>query len=681
MLQIDSLNSSQKEAVYREDGSLLILAGAGSGKTKTITTRLARLISEVGVDPLSTLTLTFTNRAAKEMQSRALAMVKDATEATPMLCTFHKFGLLFLKRYINLLDRDSSFMILDSDDKRKVIKSFEKNLPYQFIASEISKLKNSLIEPDIAISKAKMREYKIVANVYRLYQNYLNEHNLVDFDDLLTLTFKILDTFEDVAFRVSQKYRYITVDEYQDTNEIQNRLLKLLCKTHNNICVVGDDDQSIYGFRGAKVENILNFPKEFKDTHIIKLESNYRSTPEILESANELIRHNLNRYQKRLTPTKKSQKEEVKLLNSKDEKLESIEIVKEISSLIQRGVNPDEIAVLFRINALSRQLEEQLAKSNLNYKILAGVKFYEREEIKDLISYLRVISNSSDDFSIKRVINRPKRGVGSATLTKIEANIDDEESIFSYIDRVSIDKLREVVGKKSAVNLKEFVESINILRDTAKDDIENFIDKFEELIDLKSLYRYSNSFEDKISNIYEFYGIFREYMQSSNSIDEFLNEIILDSSESEAQDRGAISLMSIHSSKGLEFEYIFVIGLEEGFFPISIEGVDIEEERRLCYVAITRAKSGLTLSSCESRFHKGKRKNLTKSRFLKESGLVRGSLKLIKSAKFKKGDLVKHKVFGFGRVLEVTKSAKEFKLKINFGDSEREILSSFVERI
>ena len=684
---LNGLNPSQYEAVKHIDGAMLILAGAGSGKTKTLTSRLAYLVAEVGIDPANTLTLTFTNKAASQMRERALKLISDKISYPPLLCTFHKFGLLFLKFHIEKLGRQNSFVVIDSDDKKRLIRSIAKELKIDlnisFIASEISKYKNLLLSPEVVIQKAELLDYKKVAKIYKIYQENIEENNLVDFDDLLALTYKILDENDDLRKETSNRYKYIMVDEYQDTNELQFRLLKHLCSEHNNLCVVGDDDQSIYGWRGANIRNILEFADNFKNTKTVKLEINYRSTDPIIKAANTLIEHNSTRLGKNLN-SHKGKGPDVKLLHSLDESMEAKAIAQQVHKLLDEGADPNEIAVLYRINALSRSLEEGLGKENLAYKLIGGMRFYERAEIKDIISYFRVFANPNDDFSLTRVINKPKRGIGKTSIEKLQkAAFDAKLSLYEYIKKSINGKLPLVISKKVATALTELLEDIKTLQEEAQNTLGNFITTFEELIKLKDHYANMLDGIDRIMNIDEFYGYFRDAVIKNQdiSLDEFLNDISLQSEQDQIEDN-AITIMSIHAAKGLEFEHLFVIGFEEEFFPLLGEGCNMEEERRLGYVAITRAKSDLTLCYADSRFYKGRRKMIDKSRFLGEAGLIQDtSLKITKSSAFRKGDLVKHKIFGIGRVQACNKSGKEYKLLINFGGNKKEILSSFVQTI
>lgn len=684
---LNSLNPAQKEAATHIDGSLLILAGAGSGKTKTLTTRLAYLIGEVGIDPLNTLTLTFTNKAAKEMRYRALNLIGQNISSMPLLCTFHKFGLLFLKFHIEKLGRANNFVIIDSEDRKRILKRIAKDngieLNIAFISSEIAKYKNTLLTPQEINTRAELPDYKKIAKIYEEYQNEITLNNLVDFDDLLMLTYQILKQNDKLRVETSNRYKYIMVDEYQDTNELQFKLLELLASEHNNLCVVGDDDQSIYGWRGANIRNILEFANYFKNTKTVKLETNYRSTKPILRAANDLIEHNNQRIGKKLT-SYKGEGSDVVLFHSLDETREARAIAKEIKELLDRGVPSNEIAVLYRINALSRSLEEGFTKEGLGFKLLGGMRFYDRAEIKDIISYLRVFANPHDDFSLERIINKPKRAMGKVSIDKLKKVAFEEQcSLFTLIDTKSVEELSTIVSKKASNSLKELTKAIHLLISEQEHSLVNFITLFEETIGLNKYYSLMPDGADRVLNIDEFYGYFRESIlkQPNQTLDGFLNEVSLQSEQDQVDDR-AITIMSIHASKGLEFEYLYVIGLEEEFFPLLGDGCNMEEERRLGYVAITRAKSHLSLCYVHSRFYKGQRKQLSKSRFLSESGLVKGeSLKLTKKSEFRKGDLVKHKLFGIGRVQSANKSGKAYKLKINFGGNKKEILSSFVQSV
>lgn len=677
---LQSLNPEQCEAVRQIDGALLILAGAGSGKTKTLTTRLAYLIDEVGIPSSSTLTLTFTNKAALEMRTRALRLIKRKDCAPPLLCTFHKFGLLFLKLHIALLNRKANFILLDGEDRKRILRGFKSSVSLSLLNSEISRYKNLLLDAKSALQYAKDSTYKEIAKLYGAYNEYLAEKNMVDFDDLLLLPYQILSQNPALCAEISQKYNYIMVDEYQDTNDLQYKLLKKLCTVHNNICVVGDDDQSIYGWRGAKIQNILDFADNFKGAKIIRLEKNYRSTAEILEVANRLIAFNTKRLGKELQSTRGSGKEVVHL-ESLDERIESTQIASRIQKLLEQGTNPNEIAILFRLNALSRSIEDGLNKANIPYKLIGTTRFYERAEIKDILSYFRLVVNLNDDFSFLRIINRPKRGIGKATQDKLSAFTQNRG--ISIYEAITNFKSEIPLPKKHIEAIWGIFELLKLLREKLAESTLGFLDLFKERVNILDAFDKSQDEIDREANIYELYGSFRDFVVQNPeaSLEDFLNDISL-SSDSDEDARDCVFCMSVHSSKGLEFEHLFVIGLEEGFFPLVGDSTDIEEERRLGYVAMTRAKSELVISSVKSRFYKGKRTALQKSRFLRECGLVSGAVRFEKKSEgFKKNDLVMHKIFGAGRIESVSSEGVNSKLKINFGGITREILSSFVVKV
>ncbi|ELU6600392.1 ATP-dependent helicase [Campylobacter coli] len=678
------LNESQKEAASHIDGPMLILAGAGSGKTKTITTRLAYMIGEVGIPAINTLTLTFTNKAASVMKNRALSLLNS--NENPLLCTFHKFGLLFLKLHIEKLGRKNNFIIIDNDDSKKILKELindDKTSPHQ-ILQFISHFKNESksvqdVFNDLELLKdneIKHQALQKIAIYYQNYQEYLLKHNFVDFDDLLLLTNILLENDQNFAKEQSSFYRYITVDEYQDTNALQYKILKNLCCVHENICVVGDDDQSIYSWRGAKIENILNFQSEFSNVKLVKLEQNYRSVGMILKAANNLISHNKKRLGKTLLCTK-DEGEDIQILSSDNEKIESALVAKKIKELLNSGIYAGEIAVLFRINALSRSIEEAFMKEKIPYKLLSGMRFYERLEIKDLICYLRILINPNDDLSFKRIINRPKRSIGEKALQNLEdyaqkRKISLFEALCESDGGVGIFSL-----KKAQNEAKKFIQNIYKLREYSH--LKKMIENFEELFAFKEFYALQEDGDERVLNIDEFYASIKEKIKEEpqTTLEDILSEISL-LSDQDGIEGECVYLMSVHASKGLEFDHVFIVGLEEGFFPLNES--DIEEERRLAYVAITRAKKCLSLSIAKSRFYRGSRTELDSSRFLEESQLTK-KISINKTEQgYHKGDLVKHKIFGIGRVISVNKSAKEEKLTINFGGIERIIMASFVEK-
>lgn len=710
---LEQLNSAQLEAVKTIDGALLILAGAGSGKTKTITTRLAYLIDEVGIPPESCLTLTFTNKAAGEMQRRALSMIDNLSTHPPLLCTFHKFGLLFLKFYITELGRKANFILADSEDSRRIIKELNNDLaPLPLVMSEISRYKNSQITPQEALKNAYNANYEHIAKVYKEYQEFLVQKNMVDFDDLLLLPLEIMQKNPKIAENESKKYQYIMVDEYQDTNHLQYLLLKQLCSTHQNLCVVGDDDQSIYSWRGANIQNILQFSKQFQGAKVIKLEENYRSTQAILKAANQLIANNKERLGKELKTTLEKGKP-VEILHSSDEQAEVRKVATILKSLLSRGIAPKQIAVLFRVNALSRSLEEGFNREKIPYVLVGAIRFYERSEIKDVLSYLRVLVNLDDDFSLTRILNKPKRGIGKTTIDKLLTLTQKyNTSIFGLFkeSQDNAERLQDVqntLSQKAYKTLKEFFITLQELQHNLQEASLSFPDEFERRIKLCEALGQSHEEIDRVSNIEEFYGVYREFFKQNplSNLEDFLNDLALRSDQEDTEMRQeskgieGVSCMSVHSSKGLEFDYVFVIGLEEGFFPMTREDSSLEEERRLAYVAFTRAKKELYLSFVDSRFYRGNRATLPPSKFLAESGVGHnGEVKQLKQnsftptirrsfvnasseSGFSKGDCVMHKILGAGRVVEVRQEGKTTRLKINFGGLEKEIFSDFVTKV
>lgn len=722
---LDSLNPKQKEAAQHIDGALLILAGAGSGKTKTLTSRLAYLIKEVGVAPDSTLTLTFTNKAASEMRERALDLLHQSDEGDfsfshfrslppPLLCTFHRFGLLFLRMNISRLERSPNFTLIDTDDQKRIIKQVDSSVQSAMILGYISNQKNALVSARNATLCAVTPQQKLFSKIYEKYEAFLLKNNMVDFDDLLLLSFRILDSDETLCAQISQKYQYIMVDEYQDTNLLQVALLKKLCATHQNICVVGDDDQSIYSWRGADIGYILGFAKSFDNAKVIKLESNYRSKAPILNAANALIAHNTSRLGKELKSTR-GDGDKVKHIYSYDEKEEANIIAKNISSLILEGAKPQEIAILFRLNALSRSIEEGLNRAKIPYKLIGAIRFYERAEIKDILAYFRLVVNIDDDFSLSRVINTPKRGIGEVVQKKI---FSKAQSLgLSVAQSYKAGHLDSVLKPAQKRELDGFFRHLSELQDALEESPLKFVNEFSEKIKVIDEVKNKHDEIDRLANVNEFYGYFRDYIMQNphNSLSDFLSDLSL-SSGLDVPLQDCVCLMSVHSAKGLEFEYVFVVGMEKGFFPLMRDESDLEEERRLGYVAFTRAKDRLFLSSVRSRFYKGSREFMDLSPFLYEAKIlqknrasdsgdfgdeysedsdendesemalkssgekkiytIKGSHKPAQEG-FKKGDAIRHKIFGAGVIKEVQGD----KLHISFGGSVRVIMKDFVEKI
>lgn len=700
---LKGLNPAQKEAVLHIDGALLILSGAGSGKTKTLITRLAYLIKEIGVPPSSTLTLTFTNKAAREMRERALGLIGvDSLHGVPELCTFHRFGLLFLREYIHLLNRGNSFIIIDKEDKHKMLKAIldtkeirdlaikgakevdevvyepideggkKIRLTPALLDAEISAMKNENISPMQAQSDASSPYEQRVARIYAIYEEGLLKSDRVDFDDLLLLPYLIMRANKDIA--ALDRYEYIMVDEFQDTNKLQCRLLYLLSAKHGNLCVVGDEDQSIYGFRGARIENILNFCSDNKGATMIKLEENYRSTPEILRVANSLISNNFERLGKELRPTRPSGIK-VEVVQSDSEQDEASYVANRIKELHNGGKSYDDIAILFRLNSLSRALEKGLLSENIPYKIIGGTRFYERSEVKDVISYLRLLINPHDNFSFARVINRPRRAIGKISLDKM-LYLSNKSALSIY----ALSKqgaLRDVLGAKISDKVASFFDLIEELAETSLVEPVRFVDSFTSRVDLLSCYKVGDMV-DREGNLSELFGSYKENftLHPNMSIEEYLNDISLETPQDSIDD-SKVSCMSVHTSKGLEYSVVFIIGLEEQIFPMRRDDTELEEERRLGYVAFTRAKDELYLLHAKTRFHHGDRTYMGASMFINEGLGKDASTKTRAKKGFVKNDAVFHKVFGAGVVKEV----RQDKITVDFGGVVRSILASFLDRI
>ncbi|MDD6224334.1 MAG: UvrD-helicase domain-containing protein [bacterium] len=670
MINIESLNDKQKEAVKYTKGPLLVLAGAGSGKTKVLTTRIAYLIEEKGVSPYQILAITFTNKAAKEMQERLLGIIGEVARNI-QVSTFHSFGLKILRENYDLLGYEKNFCIMDSDDSAAVIKRILKKLnldPKQYnptaIKSKISGCKNELMTPSMYERYATTEFEKVVLKVFIEYEKKLKENNSVDFDDLLILPIQLFRENPITLARYQEHFEYILIDEYQDTNEAQYILTKMLSAKYRNICVVGDENQSIYSFRGANYRNILNFEKDYKEAKTIKLEQNYRSTQNILTAANQVIAHNQSRKDKNLW-SDKGEGDKITYYRAHDEKEESHYVASNIKKLISNGVTPDEIAVLYRTNAQSRILEEELLKMNLPYRIVGSLYFYGRKEIKDLMAYLRLIYNEKDDISLIRVINTPKRGIGLKTISNLAALAEIEGK--SMYEVISIGK--ELEFKKMIEDLKRVAESVTLTE---------LVDKVLEATGMKKELESEKTLEAdiRLENLEEFKTVTKAFEERDGviSLEDFLFEVSLVSDREEYKDaRNKVSLMTVHSVKGLEFNHVFVVGMEEGIFPHMnslMNNQELEEERRLAYVAITRAKEKLHLINARQRMLFGRDQVNPPSRFISEisEDLLEKSqkdekqeIKINKEEKFysedvdwKVGDYAYHEVFGAGRVVEVT---------------------------
>ncbi len=664
------LNENQLEAVKTTEGPLLVLAGAGSGKTKVLTTRVAYLIEELGIDPKSILAITFTNKAAKEMKDRVIKMLGDVGYKI-QISTFHSFGLTIIKENYKLLGYEKNFTILDSEDSltliKKILKDMDKDPKIfnpKMIRNKISGYKNDLMEPDDLVKFSTSELDDLIISVYRKYKDKLAINNSVDFDDLLILPIILFKQNPNVLKYYQDTFKYVLIDEYQDTNEAQYTLTKMISAKYKNICVVGDNDQSIYSFRGSNYKNILNFEKDYKNAKVIMLERNYRSTKQILDVANCIIKNNTLRKDKNLW-TKEESGSKVRYHRASNEKDEASFVTSEIKTLMKD--NPlSEIAVLYRTNAQSRNMEEALLKENIPYKVIGSMYFYKRKEIKDLLSYLNVIYNSSDDISLLRVINVPKRGIGDKTIENltIKAN-KNHTSLYDAIDS----------GKE--LEFKNIIEDIKSKQDNMS--LTELVDYILTVTGIRFELESDESIDSEIrlENLEEFKSITKAFEEEKGvvSLEEFLMEISLVSDvEEHKNNNDVVTLMTIHSAKGLEFDNVFIIGLEEGLFPHmnSMDDFDgIEEERRLCYVAVTRARKRLYLVNAKERMIYGQTSSNVVSRFIKEIDkdlldideveTLYKPKKVIHSnidtnAEYNPGDKVIHDVFGKGMIITVDKS-------------------------
>ena len=627
---LKGLNDKQYEAVVNTEGPCLVIAGAGSGKTKVLTHKIAYLIGEKGVHPWDILAITFTNKAANEMKERIEGLVGEAAKDIWM-GTFHSICVRILRRFIDRIGFDSSFIIFDTSDQKTLVKGCLKDLAIddkmftdRAVLSEISNAKNEMLEPEQYQARANgdFRKEKI-ASVYNLYQKRLRENNAIDFDDIINYTIKILMENEDVLEYYSNKFKYVLVDEYQDTNKAQFTLVTMFASKNGNITVVGDNDQGIYSFRGADISNILNFERDFPGTKIIKLEQNYRCTGNILKAANSVIKNNEVKYKKELW-TQNEEGNLPRVYQAQNEYDEGTYIVEQMEHLRREEYYKySDFAILYRMNTQSRAIEDILRRENIPYKIIGGLKFYERKEIKDIIAYLRLIQNSNDNLSLKRIINEPKRGIGKTSLDKVE-QVAEANGISMY----EIIKNAEQYGlNRVYLNSREFINCIEELK-AKKDEL-----TISELIKLtlkKSGYtkalenENTVEAENRIENLDEFLTVAIEFEEeeAENSLSTFLEGITLSSDIDDLEEgEEYVTLMTLHSAKGLEFPVVFLVGMEEGIFPgyksIS-EPKELEEERRLCYVGITRAKENLFLTCSKQRTIFGSTSYNPVSRFLNE---------------------------------------------------------------
>ena len=731
----DTLNDKQKEAVLYTEGPLLILAGAGSGKTRVLTHRIAYLIEECGVNPWNILAITFTNKAAGEMRERVDRIVGFGSDSV-WVSTFHSTCVRILRRHIDLLGFDTNFTIYDSDDQKSVMKAVLKSMELdpkmhkeKTYLGVISHAKDELISPEEFMLNAGL-DYKqqLYAKAYKEYQTALKKNNALDFDDLIVKTVELFKNNPEVLGYYQERFKYIMVDEYQDTNTAQFQFVRLLADKYQNLCVVGDDDQSIYKFRGANIGNILNFEKHFPDAMVIKLEQNYRSTGNILYAANAVISHNIGRKDKRLW-TESEDGEGIYFRQFYNGYEEAEYVSEQIRKSVREGEGAyQEHAVLYRTNAQSRLFEEQFIRDNIPYRLIGGVNFYARKEIKDLISYLKTIDNGVDDLAVKRIINVPKRGIGQATLDKVQKFADTHDMSFfevlEYADGISD------FGRSSG-KLKNFALLIQSFR--AKAEELSLTELMEDILEVTGYKRElelegTDEADARIENIHELISKITSYEE--NCIDEpptlsgLLEEIALVADiDSVEADENRVLLMTLHSAKGLEFPYVYLTGMEDGIFPsyMSIAAdnprEEIEEERRLCYVGITRAMRKLTMTAARMRMIRGENQFNAISRFMKEipkDYLERGcdvrkektedmpkdnswlemrrafrekpkavqqfSVTKAASLEYGVGDRVRHMKFGEGIVAEITEGGRDYEVAVDFDNyGRKKMFASFAK--
>ena len=635
MSRYDTLNKEQKEAVMHTEGPLLLLAGAGSGKTRVLTHRVAYLIDEVGVNPWHILAITFTNKAAEEMRERVNAIVGFGAEQV-WVSTFHSMCVKILRRHIDRLGYDTNFTIYDPDDQKAMMRDIckrlmidTKQLREKSILTAISSAKNELVSP-VQYELEASADYvkKKIAAAYKEYQAQLRKNNAVDFDDLIMLTVDILKTFPEIRKNYQDRFRYIMVDEYQDTNTAQFELVRLLADGYKNLCVVGDDDQSIYKFRGANIRNILDFEKEYPQAKVIKLEQNYRSMGYILEAANAVISNNEGRKEKALW-TSKEKGNRIHLRQFESAYEEADYISADIRKKVREGVcDYSDVAILYRTNAQSRLLEERFVVDGLPYRIVGGINFYSRAEIKDVLAYLKTIDNGRDDVAVKRILNVPKRGIGAASVEKVSEYA--AEHGLSFFDALCMAKEIPTLAR-SCSKIEAFVTLIQSLRAKAQYyGVEDMIRDVVEMVGyenyLRGLGEEEEKQEDRLNNIGELYSKAATYEKTHDeiSLSEFLEEVALVSDVEEDENReNRILLMTLHSAKGLEFPHVYMTGMEDGLFPgyasiFSPDPTEIEEERRLAYVGITRAMEDLTFTYAKARMLRGEIQYNAISRFVRE---------------------------------------------------------------
>ncbi len=724
------LNPQQQEAVECTEGPLLIIAGAGSGKTRVLTQRIAYLITEKQVNPWNILAITFTNKAAGEMRDR-VNQLADVNGGSVWVSTFHSTCVRILRRFIDRLGYDTNFTIYDTDDQKHVIKEIIKQMDLdtrmykdRALLSAISSAKNELISPEeYQLSVAGDWNGQVISKVYKAYQRMLKQNNALDFDDLLMKTVELFQSQPDVLDSYQERFRYLMVDEYQDTNTAQFALVNLLAKKYRNLCVVGDDDQSIYRFRGANIRNILDFEKNFPDARVIKLEQNYRSTQNILKAANAVIANNRGRKKKTLW-SERDEGEMVHLRQFMNAFEEAEYVAGDIRAKVREGAEYSDFAVLYRTNAQSRLFEEKFLMANIPYRLVGGLNFYARKEIKDLLAYLKTIDNARDDLAVRRIINVPKRGIGAASVNKA-ADYAEEQGISLY---EAMRRADEVPGlARAAAKLKGFTQYIDSLRAMAgilsvEELLHKVIDQTGYVRELEA--EDTEEARGRIENIDELITKVVTYEEETEnpSLSGFLADVALVADiDMEDEDTNKVLLMTLHSAKGLEFPNVYLTGMEDGIFPsymtiTSDDVMELEEERRLCYVGITRAMNDLTMTSCKTRMIRGETQYNKVSRFVHEiprelvdlgrdslperkkeaeiqkqntwkkamqdfrkpaaysqtmfdkPALTKGS-SLVSAAgapDYEVGDTVRHIKFGTGMVLNIVKGAKDYEVTVDF---------------
>ncbi|MBW4822185.1 MAG: DNA helicase PcrA [Staphylococcus sp.] len=716
---VKNMNSEQSEAVRTTEGPLLIMAGAGSGKTRVLTHRIAYLLDEKDVSPYNILAITFTNKAAKEMKARVEHLVGEEAQVIWM-STFHSMCVRILRRDADRIGIERNFTIIDPTDQKSVIKDVLKSEnidskrfePRMFIGA-ISNLKNELKTPEDAQKEANDFHSQMVATVYKGYQRQLSRNEALDFDDLIMTTINLFERVPETLEYYQNKFQYIHVDEYQDTNKAQYTLVKLLANKFKNLCVVGDSNQSIYGWRGADIQNILSFEEDYPEAKTIFLEQNYRSTKNILNAANEVIKHNSERKPKGLW-TANSGGDKIQYYEAMTERDEAEYVVKEIMKHQRSGKKYSEMAILYRTNAQSRVLEETFMKSNIPYTMVGGQKFYDRKEIKDLLSYLRVIANSNDDISLQRIINVPKRGIGPSSVEKIQTYaLQNNISMFDALAEVDFIGLSKKVTQE-CISFYEMIQ--NLIKEQEFLEISEIVDEVLQKSGYRDMLDREQSIESRsrLENLDEFMSVPKDYEENTpleeQSLINFLTDLSLVADIDEADTQNGVTLMTMHSAKGLEFPIVFIMGMEESLFPHiraikSEDDHEMEEERRICYVAITRAEELLYITNATTRMLFGRSQSNMPSRFLKEipedlldshTGQKRQTIypksqpkrgfskrttstkKQVSSSDWKVGDKVMHKAWGEGMVSNVNEKNGSVELDIIFkSEGPKRLLAQF----